>query len=81
MANEAGAPQDLVLTRSGGVVPRAHSITVRDLRQRYGDPEEYQAQCSCGWLGERHTGGFAARSAGREGDRHVEEHRRPGSRR
>lgn len=81
MANEAGAPQHLVLARIGDIAPHAHSLTVRDLRERYGDPEEYQPQCSCGWIGERHTGGFAARSAGREGDRHAEEHRRSGSRR
>ena len=29
-----------------------HAITIRDLRLRYGAPEVFAAQCSCGWLGE-----------------------------
>lgn len=28
-----------------------HTIQIRDLRRRFGDPEAFAAECSCGWRG------------------------------
>jgi anti-anti-sigma regulatory factor len=53
-----------------------HEIHVRDLRQRFGDPEVRSAQCSCGWTGGSHTGRTAERSARREATLHVDQERR-----
>ena len=52
--------------------PGQHSIQVRDLRLRFGDPEAYAAQCSCGWLGETRA---AERPARRDGTQHVDRER------
>ena len=52
--------------------PGEHSIQVRDLRLRFGDPEAYAAQCSCGWLGETRA---TERPARRDGTRHFERER------
>ena len=74
-----------VLERIGATDEPAHAITIKDLRQRYGDPEQFLAQCACGWTGEVHSDRFADRAAGRDGNRHIDEHRagrngRPASR-
>jgi anti-anti-sigma factor len=53
-----------------------HEIHIRDLRQRFGDPEVCAAECSCGWTGEAHTGRTAERSARREATLHVDRERR-----
>jgi anti-anti-sigma regulatory factor len=53
-----------------------HVINVRDLRQRFGDPETCAAECSCGWSGTSHTGRTAERSARREATLHIDEERR-----
>jgi hypothetical protein len=49
-----------------------HTILIRDLRLRFGDPEVYAAECSCGWRGEERTAVNAARVARRDGTLHVE---------
>jgi anti-anti-sigma factor len=53
-----------------------HVIHIRDLRQRFGDPEIRSAECSCGWMGGSHTGRTAERSARREATLHVDQERR-----
>jgi anti-anti-sigma regulatory factor len=53
-----------------------HVIHIRDLRQRFGDPELCSAECSCGWTGGQHTGRTAERSARREATVHVDAERR-----
>jgi hypothetical protein len=40
-----------------------HEIRIRDLRQRFGEPEAWAAECSCGWRGPEHGGRFAGREA------------------
>jgi hypothetical protein len=58
--------------------PRAaHIIKLRDLRRRYGEPEAFAAQCSCGWTGETRHGHAADRDARQDGRRH-EQHERAG---
>lgn len=53
-----------------------HSIRIRDLRRRFGDPLAHAAECSCGWSGEKRTGHqTAAREARRDGAVHVDEQR------
>jgi anti-sigma B factor antagonist len=53
-----------------------HSVTIRDLRARFGDPEAFRAECSCGWLGEVRTDQrTAGRTARRDGAVHVDEER------
>ena len=54
-----------------------HSLTIRDLRERFGDPEESLAQCSCGWMGEAHAGYAGVRAARLDAARHLAEHRPP----
>jgi anti-anti-sigma factor len=54
-----------------------HEIHIRDLRERFGDPEVCAAECSCGWVGSSHTGRTAERSARREATLHVDGERRP----
>jgi hypothetical protein len=49
-----------------------HTIQIRDPRSRFGEPEVYVAECSCGWRGEERITGYAARSARRDGSRHLE---------
>ena len=49
-----------------------HVTRVRDLRARFGDPEGYVAECSCGWKGEQRTGPLAMRSARRDGVEHAD---------
>jgi hypothetical protein len=50
----------------------AHVVKIRDLRARFGEPEAYAAQCSCGWAGERREGPTGGREARRDGLRHAE---------
>ena len=50
-----------------------HSIHVRDLRLRFGDPDSRAAHCSCGWRGEARGGPTAGRAARRDGVRHVDQ--------
>jgi anti-anti-sigma factor len=59
-----------------GVRHNEHVINIRDLRQRFGDPEICSAECSCGWSGSSHTGRTAERSARREATLHIDEERR-----
>ncbi len=54
------------------VASPAHEIRLRDLRRRFGEPEAWVAECSCGWLGETCGGLNADRSARRDGMRHCE---------
>jgi len=42
-----------------------HTIQIRDPRLRFGEPEVYVAECSCGWRGEEGITGYAARPARR----------------
>jgi hypothetical protein len=49
-----------------------HTIRLRDLRKRFGEPEAWVAECTCGWHGDAHDGVNADRSAGRDGIRHGE---------
>jgi hypothetical protein len=49
-----------------------HEIKVRDLRLRYGAPEVYAAQCSCGWIGEERRGRTGERNAQWDGRHHVD---------
>ena len=59
-----------------------HSIRIRDLRLRFGDPHAHAAECSCGWSGETRTGHqTGARGARRDGAIHVAEQRVPHTRR
>jgi anti-sigma B factor antagonist len=54
--------------------PREHAITVRDLRARFGDPEAFRAECSCGWQGgTRGDPRMAGRHARRDGAVHIDE--------
>jgi anti-sigma B factor antagonist len=58
------------------IEPREHSITIRDLRARFGDPEAFRAECSCGWQGEMQDDArMAGRQARRDGVIHVDEER------
>lgn len=59
-----------------GIAP-AHETRVRDLRLRFGDPETYVAECSCGWVSQQHTGRLADRAARREGLAHVDSYLPP----
>ena len=52
-----------------------HTIRIRDLRARFGDPETYAAECSCGWKGAPHGGPSAGRNARQEGLRHYDAQR------
>jgi anti-anti-sigma factor len=56
-----------------GLRTNRHSIQVRDLRLRFGDPESRAARCSCGWCGETRGGRTAERLARRDGARHVDQ--------
>jgi hypothetical protein len=53
--------------------PGAHVIKLRDLRRRFGEPEAYAAQCSCGWTGEMRHGRTAHRDARQDGRRHEDD--------
>ena len=53
-----------------------HTITIRDLRLRFGAPEAFATSCSCGWRGEERRGRTAERIAKRDGAIHVDEWRR-----
>jgi anti-sigma B factor antagonist len=54
--------------------PREHMITIRGLRARFGDPEAFRAECSCGWQGPTQDDPrIAGRHARRNGAVHVEE--------
>jgi hypothetical protein len=44
-----------------------HSISVRDMRVRFGDPELYVAHCRCGWMGLEKAGRTGERDAGGAG--------------
>jgi hypothetical protein len=52
-----------------------HALKIRDLRLRFGAPEMYVAQCSCGWSGDEHRGTTGERSARQEGRKHGEAER------
>jgi len=54
---------------------RVHVVRVRDLRARFGEPEAYAAECSCGWTGERRDSFTAAREARHDGRAHAESER------
>jgi anti-sigma B factor antagonist len=61
-----------------GLRTNQHSIRIRDLRLRFGDPHAHAAECSCGWSGETRTGHQTARKdAKRDGAIHVDEQRDP----
>jgi anti-sigma B factor antagonist len=61
-----------------GLRTNQHSIRIRDLRLRFGDPHSYMAECACGWSGETYTlHQTARRDAKREGAIHIDEQRRP----
>jgi hypothetical protein len=49
-----------------------HSVKVRDLRARFGEPEAFAAECTCGWAGDRRDGLTGAREARRDGRAHAE---------
>jgi hypothetical protein len=52
-----------------------HTIKIRDLRARFGEPEVYAAECTCGWTGDRRSGAGAERAARREGIVHTDAER------
>ena len=52
-----------------------HVVRVRDLRARFGEPEAFAAECSCGWKGERRDSITAAREARIDGRAHSESER------
>lgn len=52
-----------------------HVVRVRDLRARFGEPEAFAAECTCGWTGERRDGFTAAREARHDGRAHAESER------
>lgn len=52
-----------------------HAITVRVRRLRFGAPEVYAAQCTCGWRGEERLGRTADRIAKRDGAIHFDQSR------
>jgi hypothetical protein len=52
-----------------------HSIRVRDLRLRYGAPEVFGAQCTCGWVGEERRGQTGERTAHWDGRHHADRER------
>ncbi len=52
-----------------------HVIKLRDLRRRFGEPEAYAAECSCGWTSGPRHGDTAERAARRDGRRHEESER------
>ena len=60
-------PHNLGYTRTMTV---EHAIKVRDLRLRYGAPEVFAAQCSCGWMGGECRGQYAQGNAQLDGARH-----------
>ena len=49
-----------------------HVVLVRDLRARFGDPESFAAECSCGWRGKPRSGENAERAARREARMHAD---------
>jgi anti-anti-sigma factor len=49
-----------------------HATRVRDLRARFGDPEGFVAECSCGWRGEPRTGVLAMRAARNDAMDHAD---------
>jgi hypothetical protein len=49
-----------------------HAIQIRDLRLRFGDPDVFAAECSCGWRGEERHAGNPERAARRDGAEHLE---------
>jgi hypothetical protein len=53
-------------------VAPTHETRLRDRRARFGDPEAFVAECTCGWTSELHTGRFADRLARRAGVMHSE---------
>jgi hypothetical protein len=64
-----------VPTPAASPAPAEHTLKVRDLRLRFGAPEMYVAQCSCGWAGQEHRGTTGERSARRDGRAHAEAER------
>jgi hypothetical protein len=52
-----------------------HETRIRDLRLRFGDPEQFAAECSCGWAGEPREGANGARRARRDAIEHVDRER------
>jgi anti-anti-sigma factor len=81
LAKHAGLAELLPIyaTRGAAIASVRHNehvINIRDLRQRFGDPEIRSAECSCGWRGGSHTGRTAERSARREATLHVDQERR-----
>jgi anti-anti-sigma factor len=52
-----------------------HDTRVRDLRARFGEPDRFRAECSCGWRGEERTGLMALRGAKNDARDHG--HTRP----
>jgi hypothetical protein len=50
-----------------------HKIRIRDRRFKFGDPECYAAECSCGWAGTPRIGANAERLARRDGTEHIDQ--------
>ena len=50
-----------------------HAPAVRDLRSRFGAPEVYGAECTCGWTGQRREGQAGERLAVLDAMRHRDE--------
>ena len=49
-----------------------HSISVRDMRVLFGDPEIYIAHCRCGWMGVEKPGHTGERDARWDGRHHLD---------
>ena len=56
-------------------VAHEHAIRLRDLRTRFGEPESWVAECTCGWHGQTHGGLHPDRAASRDGMRHCDDAR------
>jgi anti-anti-sigma factor len=48
-----------------------HAVRIRDLRARFGDPDAFAAECTCGWKGELRTGVLAMRRARGDANDHT----------
>jgi hypothetical protein len=63
----------MATTRVPSLGPLAgHETRIRDLRSRFGDPEQFAAECSCGWRGEPRGGANGGRRARRDATEHVD---------
>jgi hypothetical protein len=58
-----GSPRSMHASLEDALASLQHAVRVRDLRARFGDPDAFAAECSCGWRGQEHTGVLARKRA------------------